>query len=144
MRYYEAKRTIHAPASKVWEVLVDAPAYTSWDSGIVKVEGTLGFREQLKVYSRLMPNRAFPVVVSELEHAKRMTWTGGMPVPGLFRGRRTFTLAEDGSVTEFHMREEFTGLLLPLMWRMMPDLQPTFDQFADGLKAKAEAAASTV
>jgi hypothetical protein len=36
------------------------------------------------------------------------------------------------------MREEYTGPLLPLIWRSMPDLQPSFDTFAAGLKAKAE------
>ena len=48
-----------------------------------------------------------------------MTWTGGV----------------------FSMREEFAGLMLPVMWRMMPELQPTFDRFAHGLKIKAESAA---
>jgi hypothetical protein len=36
------------------------------------------------------------------------------------------------------MREEYTGPLLPLIWRSMPDLGPSFRQFADGLKARAE------
>ncbi len=36
------------------------------------------------------------------------------------------------------MREEYTGPLLPLTWRSMPDLGPSFTQFAEGLKAPAE------
>ena len=39
----------------------------------------------------------------------------------------------------FHMREEYTGPMLPLIWRSMPDLQPSFDEFAAGLKRRAEA-----
>ena len=38
------------------------------------------------------------------------------------------------------MREESSGPLLPLIWRSMPDLGPSFDRFAAGLKARAEAA----
>jgi hypothetical protein len=38
------------------------------------------------------------------------------------------------------MREEFTGPMLPLIWKSMPDLGPAFDQFARGLKAQAERA----
>jgi hypothetical protein len=38
------------------------------------------------------------------------------------------------------MREEYTGPTLPLIWRSMPDLQPSFEQFASGLKARAERA----
>jgi hypothetical protein len=36
------------------------------------------------------------------------------------------------------MREEYHGPLTSAMWRSMPDLQPSFEQFADGLKARAE------
>jgi hypothetical protein len=31
------------------------------------------------------------------------------------------------------MREEFTGLMLPMIWKSMPDLGPSFEQFASGL-----------
>ena len=66
-----------------------------------------------------------------------MTWTGGMPL-GLFKGVRTFSLTPESGGTRFKMREEYSGPLLPLIWRSMPDLQPSFDQFAAGLKAHAE------
>ena len=39
------------------------------------------------------------------------------------------------------MREEYTGLLLSLIWRSMPDLGPSFQQFAAGLKKRAETGA---
>ena len=38
----------------------------------------------------------------------------------------------------FNLREEYTGPLLPMMWRSMPDLGPSFAQFANGLKKRAE------
>ena len=70
-----------------------------------------------------------------------MTWTGGMPL-GLFKGVRTFTLTpESETVTRFDMREEFTGPLLPMIWKSMPDLTASFEQFAKGLKDKSEQAA---
>ena len=43
----------------------------------------------------------------------------------------------DGS-TRFTVREEYTGPLLPMIWKSMPDLGPSFARFADGLKARAE------
>jgi hypothetical protein len=51
---------------------------------------------------------------------------------------RTFRLAPENGATRFTMREEYTGLMLPLIWRSMPDLGPSFEQFARGLKARAE------
>ena len=67
-----------------------------------------------------------------------MTWTGGMPL-GLFKGVRTYELdpAGDG-VVHFKMREEYTGPMLPMIWRSIPDLGPSFQEFARSLKAAAE------
>ena len=36
------------------------------------------------------------------------------------------------------MREEYTGPLLGLIGRSIPDLQPSFDQFARGLAARVQ------
>jgi hypothetical protein len=139
MRSYEAAATIAAAPDAVWAILTDAPGYAAWDSGVERVEGTIAPGEKIKVHSEANPGRAFPVKVTTFEPGRAMTWTGGMPV-GLFKGVRTFSLApEDGGGTRFTMREEYSGPLLPLIWRSMPDLQPSFDQFAAGLKARAEA-----
>jgi hypothetical protein len=138
VKSYEASEDIRATPERVWEVLSDAGAYPDWDSGVERVEGDIRPDATIKVFSEANPGRAFPVKVAELEPARRMVWRGGMPL-GLFRGERTFTLAQrDGGVTRFEMREEFTGPLLPLIWRWMPDLGPSFRQFAAGLKARAE------
>jgi hypothetical protein len=140
MKAYDANATIEAAPEAVWEVLTDAPAYSEWDSGVVRVEGRIAPGEKIKVVSEANPKRAFPVNVTEFTPAQTMTWTGGMPL-GLFKGVRTFTLSPQGGGTRFTMREEYTGPLLPLIWRSMPDLGPSFEQFANGLKQKVEAGA---
>jgi len=38
----------------------------------------------------------------------------------------------------FHVREEYTGPLLGLIWRSMPDLGPSSGRFAQGLKRRVE------
>ncbi|PZR91737.1 MAG: SRPBCC domain-containing protein [Candidatus Nephthysia bennettiae] len=138
MKAYDASSTIAASPEALWAILTDAPGYTKWDSGVDKVEGRIAPGEKIKVVSKANPGRAFPVRVSQFEPGKRMVWSGGMPL-GLFKGVRTFTLSpqNDGS-TRFSMREEYTGPLLPLIWRSIPDLGPSFNQFATGLKARAE------
>lgn len=137
MRHYDASATIEAAPDAVWAVLTDAATYPEWDSGVERVEGTIELGSKIKVFSEVSPGRAFPVTVSELEPSRRMTWRGGMPL-GLFKGVRTFSLTPADGGTHFAMREEFSGPLLALMWRMMPDLQPSFDQFAAGLAKRAE------
>jgi hypothetical protein len=137
MRHYEATALIQARPEAIWAVLTDAPGYAGWDSGVVRVEGRIAPQETIKVVSEANPKRAFPVKVTEFSPAERMVWSGGMPL-GLFKGERTFTLAPEDGATRFRMREEYTGPLLALMWRSMPDLGPSFEQFARGLKARAE------
>jgi hypothetical protein len=138
MKHYDAAATIDAPPEAVWAILTDAPAYAQWDSGVQQVDGRIAPGEKIKVVSEANPGRAFPVKVTEFEPGRSMVWSGGMPL-GLFKGVRTFTLAPDGEATRFTMREEYSGPLLPMIWRSMPDLGPSFEQFARGLKARAEA-----
>lgn len=138
MKVYEASSTIEADADTIWSILTDASHYPEWDSGVVRVEGRIAPGERVKVVSSANPGRAFPVKVTEFSPGRTMTWTGGMPM-GLFKGVRTFTLTPQGDgVTRFSMREEYTGPLLPLIWRSMPDLGPSFQRFANGLKGRAE------
>jgi hypothetical protein len=138
MKAYEAAATIEADPPTVWRILVDGDRYTSWDSGVVSLDGKIALGERLKVVSEVNPGRAFPVRVTELDPEHSMRWTGGMPL-GLFKGERTFTLTASGAgPTQFSVREEYTGPLLGLIWRTIPDLGPSFEKFARGLKERAE------
>jgi hypothetical protein len=80
------------------------------------------------------------VTVTAFEPFRRLVFSGGMPL-GLFRGERTYTLTPDGAGTVFRMREEYTGPMVGLIWKSMPDLQPSFDRFAAGLKQRVESGA---
>jgi hypothetical protein len=138
MRYYEASSTISASAEAVWAVLSDGAMWPTWDSGIEAVEGRIALGETIKIRSEVAPGRSFPVSVTAFEPAKRLRFSGGMPL-GLFRGVRIYDLSEDADgATNFHMREEYSGPLLPLIWRRMPDLGPSFDRFAQGIRHRVE------
>jgi uncharacterized protein YndB with AHSA1/START domain len=141
MKYFEAASEIKAAPETVWAIITDAQGLPTWDSGIDRVEGTIGPGETIKLFVKVNPGRAFPLKVTEFEVPRRMVFTGGMPL-GLFKGVRTYRLEPDGSGgTRFNMREEYTGPLLGMIWKSMPDLNPSFQQFAAGLKAKAETTA---
>lgn len=142
MKMFSATTRIKAAPEVIWKILTDAPGYPGWNTTVDKVEGRIAAGEKVTVHAKISPGRAFPVKVSEFVPGKKMVWTGGMPF-GLFKGERTFTLTPrpDGTV-EFLMREQFSGLFAPLIERSIPDLQPAFDQFAAGLKSRAESQAS--
>lgn len=138
MKRFQVNTRIQAAPEVIWKILTDAGSYPSWNTTVDKVEGRIAPGEKVTVHAKISPGRAFPVKVTEFLPATRMVWTGGMPF-GLFKGERTFTLASrpDGSV-DFSMVEEFSGLFAPLITRSIPDLQPAFEQFAAGLKGRAE------
>ena len=139
MRQFETTTTIDAPPERVWQVLADTASWSDWDSGVLGVEGEAAEGNRVKIRSELNPKKAYPVKVTEFDAPRRMAWRGGAPL-GLFTGVRTYTLTPEGGSTRFEMREEFSGPLLPLIWRTMPDMNDSFRQFASGLKQRAEAA----
>jgi hypothetical protein len=140
MKSYEVTERIDASPDEVWAVVRDVEHYPDWESGVERIEGRLAEGEKIKVYSELDPGRGHPVRVTELGQG-RMTWRGGMPL-GLFKGVRTYRVERADAGTRFTMREEFSGPMLPLIWRSLPDFQPSFDKFARGLKARVEGASS--
>jgi hypothetical protein len=139
MKNFAVTTQIRSTPERIWTLLTDAPGYPSWNNTVTAVEGKIAPGETVTVRPKINPGRAFPVKVVEFEPARRMVWRGGMPL-GLFQGNRIFTLKPGvaGNV-EFSMREEYTGLLAPLIGRTIPDLQPAFNEFASDLKRAAEA-----
>ena len=140
MLSYNATTTINASPDVIWRILVDAPGYPRWDPGVDRIEGTVAPGNKLTAFTKRDPKRAFPAKVTAFLPGQKMIWTGGMPL-GLFKGVRTFTLTPQANgSTEFALREEFSGLLLPLIARSIPNQTKTFEDFAAGLKAFAEKA----
>jgi hypothetical protein len=137
LKFFEVEQAIAAPPERVWAVLVDRDALTSGATGVLKIEGAIGPGARLKIWSRVAPDQAFALKVAAFDPPRRMVWDGGMPF-GLFRGVRQFNLTPIDGGTKFHMREEFSGPMLALIGPSLPDLNPSFRQFAAALKAMAE------
>lgn len=137
MESFAVSTIIRATPEAVWAILTDGTKWTTWNTTVEKVEGSITPGGRLKVYTKLSRGRAFPVHVSEFAPPRQMVWTGGMPL-GLFRGVRTYALTPTDGGVEFSMREVFSGLMAPLITRSIPDLQPSFEQFAAALKRQAE------
>lgn len=135
---FKTTTKIAASPDVIWAIMTDAAGYPEWDPGVDRVEGQISPGEKVTVYTKLSPDRAFPVTVSEFVPGKKMTWSSGMPL-GLFKGVRTFTLTpQSNGQVEYTVHEVFSGLLLPLIGRTIPDLSETFAEHAAGLKSRAE------
>src|SRR4051812_43352252 len=134
MKVFSATTEINASPETVWRILTDTAKYPEWDPGMVRLEGKIAPGEKITAHTKAS-SRAFPITVSEFEPNRKMVWSSGMPL-GLFKGARTFSLTPQGNdKVTFKVEEVFTGVLLPLIGRSIPDLNPVFADFAKGLKA---------
>jgi uncharacterized protein YndB with AHSA1/START domain len=138
MRTYEASTAIDAAPEQVWRVLTDTADWPGWDSGVTKVDGRLALGQKLTITVEANSGRAFPVKVTTLTEPELIVFRGGLPL-GLFTGERTYTLQREGNETRFAMREQYAGPLAAMIFKSIPDLGPSFQQFADGLKRQTEA-----
>lgn len=136
MKIVETRRLIAAGPSAVWAVLTDPARIVAGGLGVIRLDGQIATGQKIRLESTTAPGRIFTLTVEQADAPRVMVWTSGAPL--IFNGRRTFTLTPRGSDTEFHMAEVYKGLMLPLIWRSMPDMQPGFELFADGLKRIAE------
>jgi len=135
---FETTITINASPESIWQILTDSSKYTEWDPNMVSIDGNIAPGGKLAIYTELDSKRAFKPTVSEFEENRRMVWSSGMPF-GLFKGARTFTLEPLGDgQTQFSMVEQFSGPLLGMIGKSIPDLNPSFEGFAKGLKERAE------
>lgn len=134
---YSVHRRIAAAPQVVWDLLVAAPAYPSWNPAVVSLGGRIAEGERIAMVSVIAPTRTFALQVSGVEPGRRMQWSGGLPL-GLFRGVRTFTLTPRDGGTDFTMEEVMSGPLSPLMNRVVPDMTESFVLFGDGLRDAAE------
>jgi hypothetical protein len=138
VKTFEAAIRIDAGAEQVWQVLVDVGGWRDWDSGVDRVDGVVALGKDLVVLPTVSHGDRTRWTVTEIRPGEAMRWQRGLPL-GAFTAERTFRLDPQGDgSTEFVIREQGSGPLTGLVMRSVPDLNPSFRQFAAGLKARAE------
>ncbi len=131
---------VQAPPEAIWEILTNAANYTKWNSTVTSLEGDIRSGATLKLRVTLDPKRTFSPKVTKLA-PNEMVWSDGFAP--MFRGVRRFTLTPNpNGTTEFAMEEVFSGAMLPLIRRSLPDFGAAFEAFARDLKRTAEEGAS--
>jgi hypothetical protein len=83
----------------------------------------------------------FTPTLQRVDPNRELRWLGRFFLPKLFDGEHIFELHPRKGGTRFVQRENFGGLLVPLLWGSMK--APTrrgFEAMNEALKARAEAA----
>jgi hypothetical protein len=142
MKELRSEIEIDAPAGRVWEILTGFTGFPEWKPFIRQARGNLATGERLEVM--MQPSGAgamtFSPTVLKVETDRELRWLGHLFVPGLFDGEHIFTIEELGTGrVRFTQREIFTGLLVPLLARMLDtDTRRGFEEMNKTLKARAE------
>ena len=116
-RMYEVATDIDAPASKVWRILSDLESWKDWNRLNPGAAGTPVVGQTLTLNTLAAPGkiRAARAKVIEYKPEQTIRWTGGLPVPGLYRIEHWFRVE---SLGEFRCRlihgEVHRGLLVGL------------------------------
>ncbi|MCP4501811.1 MAG: SRPBCC domain-containing protein [Deltaproteobacteria bacterium] len=134
---YRVALIISAPAEQVWAVLTDGPRFTEWNTTLETFSGTIARDEDISLVFKAVPDRLFELHVSYFQPQQRMVWEDSMPM-GMFAGVRTFTLLPHDDGTLFVMSEVYSGSMLPMIEKDLPDMRTSFEIFAQNLKERVE------
>lgn len=142
MRTIESSIVIAAAPERVWTILVDFARYAEWNPFIPRAEGRPVVGATLTLFIRPPGEKGMthqPTVLVA-DRAGELQWLGKVAVPGLLSARHSFTLESVGEGTRLRQREEFRGLLVPLLRRTLDRTGHGFVQLNAALKERAEAA----
>jgi hypothetical protein len=115
---------IDAPPDRVWDVLVNLPAYHEWNPFIVDARGEVAAGNALEL-RMVLPGRDPMTIEPQLlvvDAGRELRWKGRLFMPGLFDGEHVFELARiDDARTRVHHWERFGGILLPILRGLIYD-----------------------
>jgi hypothetical protein len=111
----------------------------TWDFGADAVEDRIAMGETMEFRTQAALGRTFPVDVTTFDPPVRLRSGGGMPF-GLSRGAQIYgSSGNAGGATASPGRDDYTLPLLGLIWRSsVPNLGPSFEGFAQGLRQRVE------
>ncbi len=133
---------INATPKEVWDVITDFPTHADWNPFFARVEGQPAVGEQLKVVARKGDGEgmSFSPKVLEVESGRILRWKGKLFVSGIFDGEHIFELTDLGNgITRLDHRENFSGVLIPFMGKMLAETREGFIAFNDALAGEVTA-----
>jgi len=142
MKSLHTEIEIDAPADIVWKVLTDFHSYPDWNPFIRSFDVLPEPGRQFSVTIQPTGKKpmTFKPVCLALIPGKEFRWLGHLFVTGLFDGEHIFELKElDDNRTLLIQRENFRGLLVPLLWwQLNTSTRSGFEQMNLQLKNRAE------
>ena len=141
MKELRSEIFINAPGERIWDTLTDLASFNEWNPFMRLASGDVQVGEKLTVY--LKPpggmGMSFKPRVVKVEANREFRWLGHLGIPGIFDGEHIFEMEPDGDSCRFIQREQFSGVLAPLMLLMIgTSTRRGFDAMNQALKVRAE------
>lgn len=131
---------IEASPDRIWDVLVDFPKWSTWNSFIPLVEGILqeGQTLKLQVSPPGLKTMTFQPKIFSLIKNKEIIWGGGF-LGIVYRGEHLFLLESlNENLTRFRQIERFRGPMVLFMGSMIKKTEKGYHQMNIALKNRVE------
>ena len=145
MREFRTEIEINATPDQVWDTLMDYDSYPDWNPFVQSASGNQVPGETLQIYIKPPKGMGMTIKpkVRKVEPGKEFRWKGKMFIPGLFDGEHIFELRAIDGGCHFTQREEFTGILVTIMLRLIgKKTLRGFNEMNAALKQRVESANS--
>ncbi len=142
MKELRSEITINAPATRVWDTLTALDSFHEWNPFMQRAVGEVKEGEKIKVYLKAPGGMgmSFKATVVKVEPNREFRWLGHLGMPGIFDGEHIFEIEPEGDAScRFVQREEFRGILVPIMLAMIgKSTLRGFDEMNKALKSWLE------
>ena len=108
--------TVNSTKEKIWEALMCFEDYPKWNPFITEIKGLKVVGERLDV---AIDGMKFNPVVLENKKHEVFSWLGNLWIKGVFDGNHIFELKEVGEGVVFIHKENFKGILVPFLKKML-------------------------
>lgn len=143
MKQIETEIVIDATPQKVWQVLTDFENHANWNPFIKSISGEkeVGKKLVIKIQPPEGKGMTFKPIILAFSKNKEFRWIGKLFFKGIFDGEHNFELIENGKKqTKFIHGEKFSGILVPLMKKLLDNTKDGFILMNDALKNECEKA----
>lgn len=139
MKQYHTEIAIDAPVAKVWDVLVDFPAYPLWNPLVGWLTGDFAAGGRIRMFIKPL-NSAFHATVTDIEEHRSFTWMGARGASWLLSGEHYYRLEQpDDYSTRLLHGEYFRGLGSEFIGRTtLRTMEEAFTQHNLSLKRRVE------
>jgi hypothetical protein len=138
MKNIQTEIVINADITKVWDVLMNFKSYPTWNPFVTSIRGEpkLGNKLTISINPPEGKGMTFKPNILTLETNKEFRWKGKLGINGIFDGEHYFIL--EHLETKFIHGEKFSGLLVPLLGKMLDKTQKGFQLMNESIKNECE------